>query len=315
MLVGSLFHYANKSGAYKADIYGYDLGSGQRTYTLQMVELIPVPWLQVSMSGGSLSPGSPEAAHLLPYSFLHFSQLAGEGNHNLFMGGNIGVCLPGFAKVWFSLWVDSFSLRTGDMPLFQAPSNRFGWQCGGDFALFPLTTFSLRYTRLSSYLYTHAPVITHISGARPVDMTYTHDGANLGFPLPPNSVEFKVGLSSQYIRHMTFTVEGRYLKHGTNNLDAAASSPLVTGDVYSYLRKGAFSNESLEFGSNGLYDHILHATIKAEQRIRRYRRERYYRIYLVLGASRTWWESNASGITVPAAVNLFTLNTGFVVDF
>ncbi|MDD2323208.1 MAG: hypothetical protein PHT77_08770 [Bacteroidales bacterium] len=317
MLIGSTFHYANQRSTYKSNIYGYDLGDVQKMLTLQLLEVMPWPWLQLSLSGGNIWSKRLELAYMMPFAFPHFTQIDVGDHDNLFMGTTIGARIPGTGKVWFSLWIDEFSITHRDDPLLKMPRNRYAWQTGWDAPLpVPRTTISLSYTRVTPYVYTHYPEYNfNTLTGRPLDMTYTHDGANIGFYLPPNSAEARLSIVTQFLPATTLKLESRYILHGTNDLAIAGDSLLITGDIYRYQENNVYDYPLLDFGRDGIYDHTWYTSLMAEHRIRPVPSQGYYRIFANLGYSHTRWEANQSGVTAPDPQKLFTFSAGLFLDF
>ena len=317
MLVAGTFHYANQRASYKSNIYGYDLGDVQKMLTLQMVEILPWPWLQIAVTGGNIWSKRLEPAYVMPFAFPHFTQIDVGDHDNLYLGCNIAARIPQAGKVWFSLWVDEFSFRQREDPLLLMPRNRYAWQSGWDMPLpIPLTTLNISYTRVTPYVYTHYPETNfNTMTERPLDMTYTHDGANIGFYLPPNSAEARISLHTQYIPDISITLESRYMIHGTNDLAIAGDSLLITGDIYRYQENNVYDYPLLDFGHDGIYDHTFYTFLNAERRIRLALPRGYFRIFANLGYSHTRWQSNQSGVTAPDPKNLFTLSAGLHLDF
>ena len=316
MLVGSTFHYANQRAGYKENIYGYDLGDVQKMLTLQMLEITPVSWMQFAITGGNILSKRLELAYLMPFTFPHFTQIDVGDHDNLFMGFNMAFLIPHAGKAWLSVWVDEFSITNRDAPLLKMPRNRYSWQAGWNLpALLPLTNARISYTRVTPYVYTHYPETNFNTFTdRPLDMTYTHDGANLGFYLPPNSAEAKLLITSLALENITLELDNRFIIHGTNDLALAADSALITGDIYSPQNNNVYDYPLLDFTHDGIYDYTWYTQLRAEYRVRRSAEQGYFRIYGTAGFSNTWWRSNESGVTAPESQQLYTLEVGLVVD-
>ena len=315
MLVASTFHYANQRSGYKQDIYGYDLGDVQKMLTLQMVELTPLPWLQIAVTGGNIWSKRLELAYMMPFAFPHFTQIDVGDHDNLFMGLNLAVKIPRAGKAWFNLLIDEFSFINRSQPLLKMPRNRYAWQVGWDLPLpLPLTIARVSYTRVTPFVYTHYPETNfNTLSTRPLDMTYTHDGANIGFYLPPNSSELKINLSTLAFPDFKIELDTRYIIHGTNDL--AGDTLQIFGDVYRHQFGGAEKYPLLDFTKDGLYDYTFFTQLSAEYRMRKGDGLGYYRLIGKVGYSDTWWESNDSGVAAPASMKLFSINVGLSVDF
>ncbi len=317
MVVGSLFHYGNQSPDYKRNIYGYDLGNVQKMLTLYNLEFTPFTWMQLGLTGGNIWSKRFEPAYFMPFIFPHLMQIDVGDYDNLSMSINMALKFPQMGKAWFTVFIDEISFVEREN-LLKMPRNRYAWQAGWNStflsSLFPLTTMQWSYTRVTPYVYTHYPEadFNTFGSVRPVDMTYTHDGANLGFYLPPNSAEIKLKLTNLAIENLKLELDNRYIIHGTNDL--AGDSLQIFGDIYRYQTGDINAYPLLDFTNDGLYDHTIFSQLSAEYRIRKGDGLGYYRIMSKLGFSYTRWESNESGVTAPDAVSLISFALGLSVD-
>jgi hypothetical protein len=317
MLTGSLFHYANQSPWYKQNIYGYDLGNVQKMLSLHMVEFMPLNWLQISLTGGNIWSKRFEPAYILPFLFPHLMQIDVGDHDNLSMSLNVSVKLPQMGKVWFSTFIDEMRFVEREN-LLNLPRNRYAWQAGWNStllsSLIPLTKTTLSYTRVTPYVYTHYPEadFNTFGSVRPVDMTYTHDGSNLGFYLPPNSAEIKLCITNLAIENLKLMLDNRYIIHGTNDL--SSDSLQIYGDVYRYQTGDINAYPLLDFTQDGIYDYTFFTELSAEYRINKGDGLRYYRLISKLGFSHTQWEANKSAVSEPAPVNLLSFQLGISVD-
>jgi hypothetical protein len=318
MLVGSLFHYGNQRTSYKQNIYGYDLGHVQKMLTLHMIEFTPFKFMQFMFTGGNIWSKRMELGYIMPFVFPHFVQIDVGDHDNLSMSLNMALKFPTIGKTWFSVFVDEFSFVEREN-LLKMPRNRYAWQWGWNSALLseliPLTQTHISYTRVTPFVYTHYPEhdFNTFGTERPVDMTYTHDGANLGFYLPPNSGEFKFKLTNMAIPDLKIEFDNRFVIHGTN--DIANDTPQISGDVYLHQTGDVYEYPLMDFKSDGIYDYTWFSQIRAEYRIRKGRGLDYYRIFGSVGYSSTWWEENNSGVKAPTSNNLFSVEFGLSVDF
>jgi len=319
-LTGSLFSYANQSTDYKKNIYGYDLGDSQNLFTLHLLEFTPTKWLQISASSGNIWSKRMEISYLMPLVFSHFSELEVGDYDNLSMGLDIAFRIPKLGKTWLSFYNDEFSF-TQSGPLLRMPRNRYAWQLGLKTALLsnllPGTTSTLKYTRLTPFVYTHYPdAIFNTFTSRPLDMTYTHDGFNLGFYLPPNSGEINWSLVNIAIHDLILSLDNRLIIHGTNDL-ASTNVYQIYGDVYRYqLGADIYQYPLLNFTKDGIYDWTVLSDFNFDWKVRKIKIMglNYFRVTGSLGGSRTWWKTNNSGVVAPSSKTLFNGSLGLVVD-
>ena len=319
-LTGSLFSYANQNTDYKKNIYGYDLGDSQNLFTLHLLEFTPTKWLQISATSGNIWSKRMEISYLMPLVFSHFSELEVGDYDNLSMGLDIAFRIPKLGKTWLSFYNDEFSF-TQSGPLLRMPRNRYAWQLGLKTALLsnllPGTTSTLKYTRLTPFVYTHYPdAIFNTFTSRPLDMTYTHDGFNLGFYLPPNSGEINWSLVNIAIHDLILSLDNRLIIHGTNDL-ASTNVYQIYGDVYRYqLGADIYQYPLLNFTKDGIYDWTVLSDFNFDWKVRKIKIMglNYFRVTGSLGGSRTWWKTNNSGVVAPSSKTLFNGSLGLVVD-
>lgn len=316
-LTGSLFNYNNYYAGYKQNIYGYDIGDVQKNFTLHLLEITPLKWLQVSAGAGNIWSKRFELAYLIP--FTPFAQLEAGDQDNMYINFDVSVQIPRVGKAWFSGFIDEFSFDVTENA-FRLPRNRYAWQTGWKSTLLssvlPGTSSTFKYTRLTPFVYTHYPDDNFNQfSTRPVDQTYTNDGFNLGFYLPPNSGEFDFSLQNIAVTDLILTFNSKLILHGTNDL-ASPEYNKIFGDIYRHqFGNDIFSYPLLDFTHDGIYDKTLMATISFDWKIRNFVQFlRYFRLTGSVGVSKTTWTSNKSGVTAPQPVKSFNGNLSVLVD-
>ena len=318
-LLGSLHSGKSLFGAYKSEIYGYDVGALQNNFTLHMLEVEPWDWFLITATAGNVWVKRFEINYMIPFVFSHLSELESGDYDNLTMSLDFTFKVPNFGKIWFSFFNDEFSfIEKGN--LLKMPRNRYAWQLGfvNRMSFLPQTLSSFKYSRVTPFAYTHYPE-TRLSNFnnRPYDMTYSNDGFNLGFYLPPNSGEFNWTLTNFAVNNLTLTMENRFIMHGTNDL-ASEELKLIYGDIYrhQYTNSGEDIHQYplLDFTKDGIYDFTLSSEIRFDYRIRKSPFLDYYRLFGTIGAARTWWKENSSGVTAPAPRNFATISFGVAID-
>ena len=320
-VMGSLFSYASQDSNYRRQIYGYDLGDVQKNLTYHLLEFIPTRWLQISAGGGNIWSKRFELAYMVPFVMPQFTQIDVGDNDNLTMYFDVATLIPSVGKIWGGFFVDEFDFKTSGK-LMKMPHNRYAWQIGwkSNFLseFIPGTTSTLKYTRLSPFVYTHYPETDfNTFGNRALDMTYTHDEFNLGFYLPPNSSELNWNLVNIAVPDLVLSLDNKLIIHGTNDL-ASSNIYQIYGDVYRQLyeepNRAMIKYPYENFTKDGIYDWTIQSEFKFDWKIRKTRLINYYRLVGSLGYSKTWWESNASGVTAPENKSLFTGSLGIVVE-
>jgi hypothetical protein len=317
-LTGSLFSYANQKSSYREQIYGYDLGQVQKIFTYHMLEFTPARWLEITAGGGNIWSKRLELAYLVPFVMPHFTQIDVGDHDNLSMYFDIATLIPTVGKIWGGFFVDEFSF-TKTKDLMKMPRNRYAWQLGWNTTLLsgiiPGTNSTLKFTRLTPFVYTHYPDSKfNTFGDRPNDMTYTHDEFNLGFYLPPNSAELQWKLVNIAIPDLVLSLDNRMIIHGTNDL-ASANIYQIYGDVYRHqLGDDVYQYPLMNFTKDGIYDWTMQSEFKFDWKIRNSGLLNYYRLVGSIGYSKTWWKSNNSQVVAPDGKNLFTGSIGVVVE-
>lgn len=317
-LTGSLFSYASQSSDYKKNIYGYDLGDLQNNFTLHLLELTPVPWFQISASAGNVWSKRMEISYLMPFVFSHFSEVEVGDYDNLTMGIDLALKFKSFGKAWLSVFNDEFSF-TESGPLLRMPRNRYAWQLGWKSNLLSqfirATTSTLKYTRLTPFVYTHYTENRfNTFRERPLDMTYTHDEFNLGFYLPPNSGELSWTLTNVAVPDLVLCLENKLIIHGTNDL-SNSNVYQIYGDIYRHQLGGDIQQYPLlDFTNDGIYDWTVLSELKFDWKVRKAALLSYFRVTGSLGFARTWWKTNASGVVPPSVQHTFNGSLGIMVD-
>lgn len=320
-IMGSFFSYASQDSNYRRQIYGYDLGDVQKNFTYHLLEFIPTPWLQISAGGGNIWSKRFELAYMVPFVMPHFTQIDVGDNDNLTMNFDAALLIPSVGKVWGSFFIDEFDFKTSGK-LMKMPHNRYAWQIGWKSNLLsgiiPGTTSTLKYTRLSPFVYTHYPETDfNTFGSRALDMTYTHDEFNLGFYLPPNSSELNWKLVNVVVPDLVLSLDNKLIIHGTNDL-ASTNIYQIYGDVYRQLfeepSRAMIKYPYENFTKDGIYDWTMMSEFKFDWKLRNSGLLNYYRLVGSFGYAKTSWKSNESQVVEPESRSLFTGSIGIIVE-
>ena len=197
-------------------------------------------------------------------------------------------------------------------------TNKYAWQAGWRSniisAFLPGTTSTFSYTRITPFVYTHYPEPDISTGTgRPIDMTYSHDGFNLGFYLPPNSSEFSWKLVNVSVPDLVLSLENKLISHGTNDL-ASENFYQIYGDIYHHHQGNINNYPMLDFTNDGIYDFTFLTELNFNWKLRTENSPLYYRIFGSLGYSSTKWEPNSSNVATPAKNRLFTGSLGIFIE-
>ena len=231
----------------------------QKMFAIQRLELFPFPWLTLGASGTMIGSKRFELGYLSPMMFAVEYQVTVSDIDNMALQGDIQFLLKGIGKLYASAFVDEMEL-SGPAEWFSRPRNMFAYQGGGAFTLpgLPFGVVSAQYTKIEPFVYAHYPVWTHDSRLR-VDESYTHDGENLGYYLPPNSDELLLRVDTRFGSGWRLSLGYRLIRHGDN--EPASGKTFLTdwqiyGDVDKYQDYGNLKKyPDKNFLHDGIYEY------------------------------------------------------------
>lgn len=269
--------------------------SYQKNYTLQTLEFFPTDWLSLSANASVVWGKRFELGYLVPmvYSMI-YQNLIGDFE-------NVGqeVCAKVMLKPYGSLYLSFFADEmeiTNLEELFVRPRNMFAFQVGGKASVpgLPFTIFSFQYTKIEPFVYAHYPE-DYPFFSNPVDMTYTHDGENLGYRLPPNSDEWLVRIETLPHRSFYGSLTYQLIRHGTN--DPSIKGDLaIYGDVSIPLVYGAISQfPDKNYLYDGMYDWNNIVTLSGSYTFDGFP----ITLTVEYCFAHTFWRANNSGISEP----------------
>lgn len=290
-LLGSLGNWALEPGGISS-LEGYRELSYQKMFALQRLELFPWPWLYLSASSSLVGAKRFELTYMAPLLLGVMAQnLIGDVD-NLGLGVDLAVSLRPWGKAYLSFYADEMEI-TDLSELFTRPRNMFALQGGFKLAVpgLPFTTLTLQYTKVEPFAYAHYPS-AYFDLELPVDLSYTHDGENLAYPLWPNSDELLVKLDSVPLPRLRVGLEYRLIRHGDcPSQDPGALVILGRPDGYLDYTIGIDNYPDKDFLHDGLYDHNHIVTASAQYSIPR----SPVTVGLSYTFAYTWWEPNDSG--------------------
>lgn len=270
-LVGSLTNWGKDSNekSTKVDIIADTNGDGkvdsfdspvfsalsyQKMLGLQRMELFPFDWLTVSATSTLVGAKRFELGYFSPllFSVMYQNQLADVDNLGVQVDGQILV--PRVGKFYGSFYADEMEI-TNLSQLFTKARNMFALQGGAKIPVswLPFATFTAQYTKIEPFVYSHYPTWYPDYRLR-VDTSYTQDGENLGYYLPPNSDEFLVKFEVTPAADWRVSLKYRFVRHGDN--PGNVGDPVIFGDVDKWL---AYTSGLLymdkDFLHDGIYDY------------------------------------------------------------
>ncbi len=253
-LVGSLTNWEQGNNEKSTDPNAL---SFQKMFGIQRLEIFPTDWL--SMAGTSTIIGAKrfELGYMAPliYSTMYQNQLADIDNLGVQVDGQLFV--PRFGKVYGSFYADEMEINDLFTQLFTKARNMFAIQGGLKISLPKLTfaTLTAQYTKIEPFVYSHYATWYPDYRLR-VDTSYTQDGENLGYYLPPNSDEFLVRLDMTPAPGWRLGLKYSFVRHGDNpQADWVAGLPEIFGNVNDYMDYGQLYSYNKSFLHDGIYDY------------------------------------------------------------
>jgi hypothetical protein len=240
--------------------------SYQRLFTLQRLEIFPFPWLYLSASSSVIGARRLEPGYMAPLIFsLIYQNLISRDLDNVGVGVDLAVTVPRYGRAYFSFYADEMEF-VGIEELFSRPRNMFALQAGIKVPVpgLPFTGLTFQYTKIEPFVYAHFPSWYPDYRLR-VDTSYTNDGENLGYPIPPNSDEFLVRLWALPLSNLSAGLTYRLIRHG-DNPGQNPGDPAILGRTDGYLdyTVGLDSYPDKDFLHDGLYDWNNILTLSAE---------------------------------------------------
>ena len=194
----------------------------------------PLSWMNILIFSGAVEyfreneewPQNPLYNNLLtaarfefdPWNFFHFdigasATVIGRPNTGFF--SNLELRIPGMLKIWGSLFVDQLDSLSGNFNY--KSNNNYAYQAGFKTNIYwlPLAFFSLRYTKVEPFCYTHE--FDENNGAWiPSVRAYVNGGESLGYYLPPNSDEFFLRFESMLFPEIKAHIQFQMIRHGVD---------------------------------------------------------------------------------------------------
>lgn len=312
-LVGSLTNWEESSAERStamADVDGdgdleYSAISWQKMLGLQRMELFPFDWLTVSATSTLVGAKRFELGYFSPllFSVMYQNQLADVDNLGVQIDGSVQI--PRVGKFYGSFYADEMEITHLD-ELFTKARNMFALQGGAKIPLpgLPFLVLTAQYTKIEPYVYAHYPTWYPDYRLR-VDTSYTQDGENLGYYLPPNSDEFLLRLQAMPAPGWRASLSYSFIRHGTGD----------GGSVDDWMNYSTELGNTKDFLHDGVYEYTHVAKANLSWRPAQAPRVLGAVLPLELGAgfglSYTWQEDGTGGggtVADPEWKNVFELS-------
>ncbi|HPL72193.1 MAG TPA: hypothetical protein PLM50_09185, partial [Rectinema sp.] len=303
------------------DYYYYSAISYQKMLGLQRMELFPFDWLTISATSTIVGAKRFELGYFSPllFSVMYQNQLADIDNLAVQVDGQILV--PRIGKFYASFYADEMEI-TNLSELFTKARNMFALQGGAKIPLpfWSFATLTAQYSKIEPFVYSHYPT-WYPDYRMQVDTSYTQDGENLGYYLPPNSDEFLVKLDMMPARDWRLSLKYSFVRHGDNPSNKQGDL-VIFGDVDKWLEYNWPDRTSKlddypdkNFLHDGIYDynHIGNISVSWRPTVPPllFGAEIPFELSAGYGISYTWYEDGTgAGRAIPASEwkNVFSMS-------
>ena len=217
----------------------------QNMIGMAMIEIDTGKHFHMDFGSVAIYPKRMELGYIFPLSSNFFYQNNIGDFDNLAIYGNLELRFLQF-KIWGSLFIDEMKPSVGEF--FTLDRNMYAYQGGLKAAVswLPFGVFTLRYTKIEPYCYTHE--YTETPWLRvPIDTAYINNGEGIGSYLPPNSDELLVRLESMILPGLRANLQYQFVRHGTDwgyrRVDGSSIWDKIVKRSYSkkyFLRDGAY---------------------------------------------------------------------------
>ena len=300
--------------AYMTDIL-LNLGmfSEQKMISIQQMAITPTDWLSLLVSSSAIWGKRFEMAYLSPLLLPFMTQEFNGDFDNVSLTLGFAMRLPKVGKVYGSLFLDETSGSSFE-EIFQYARSMYAYQGGiqTPIPFLPFGTMTLQYTKINPFVYAHYMEEDYSSSSVPVSLSYTNEGQNLGYFLPPNSDEIMLKIETFPKPNLLTTFKYQLIRHGTNSVDPYTGLPTGTdadgdgipdgqiyGDIYiPYDYSTTIGYPLKDFLNDGVYDWSNIISLKGEYRFPDYP----LTVGLEYFFSHTFWDRNGIAVAVPEPV-------------
>jgi hypothetical protein len=188
--------------------------SFQNAFSMGLVEFNYKNYLHLDFGSSVIWPKRFELGYLFPLTdnFFYQNNIGDFDNLDLFVNlkGTFG-----FGNLWASFFLDEINFESGQ---YEKDRAMFAYQAGTTipFPWLPFASFSLSYTKIEPYTYTHTKGIMPWYGDVPMETSYTNNGKGLGYYLPPNSDELKLRFEAMPEINTRVNFQYQMIRHGAD---------------------------------------------------------------------------------------------------
>ncbi|MDR0487628.1 MAG: hypothetical protein LBG91_05215 [Treponema sp.] len=206
-LTGAL-EYPNNGDVWK------DAEKFQNFFSISLLEFDIGRHFHLGFGSSAVYPKRFEFGYIFPlYSNFFYQNVSGDFD-NMAIFGDLEIRFTG-AKIWGGFFIDEMRPVIGNF--FNLNRNMYSYQGGVKVNInwLPLGVFTMRYTKIEPYCYTHE--YRHTPWHRtPGNTAYHNNGESLGSNLPPNSDELMARLEAMPLQHLAAHLQYQMLRHGAD---------------------------------------------------------------------------------------------------
>ncbi len=242
----------------------------QNMFTTQLFEFMPADWFYFSISNSVVWAKRFEMSYLMPFIMPMFAQNLTGDQDNAAIELSLSFKIPVGVEIYGTAFADELRFNTN---LFSDPAVQLGLQTGVRWVIpkLPFTVTSFQYSYIDPYTYTHyAQNYPFFDSSYYFDTSWTNDGENLGYHLPPNSDEFLFRIQSLPYKNLSVYFQFQYIRHGEGNWEEGE----MEGDTSAGGDGGEQSHAynatgKKDFLNDGIYEKIKIASLGAYYKIDR----------------------------------------------
>ena len=193
--------------------------SFQNVFSLQQLEFNYKNYFHLDFGSSAIWPKRFELGYIFPLidNFFYQNFIGNFDNAAIYF--NARVRYPNLGGVWFSFFLDEMEMSSMTQ-VFKLDRHMFAYQAGmqGVIPIIPFASFTLSYTKIEPYNYTHERIFLpwYDSANGPMEQAYVNNGVCLGYYLPPNSDEIKLRFNMHPWLTTAFHWQYQLIRHGAD---------------------------------------------------------------------------------------------------
>lgn len=278
--------------------------SEQKMLVIQQGVIYPNSWSKIQFSSSAIIGKRFEMSYLSPFLMPFIVQEFNGDMDNV--GLNLGASfdVPYIGEVYGSLFLDETSLSKVE-EIFTYARNLYSYQGGirSPINIGSFSSLTLQYTKINPFVYSHYYEENYPGYSVPVSMTYTNQGSNLGYFLPPNSDELLFQFDTFPAKRLMTTFKYQLIRHGTNNPTDADNDGIPDGQIYGDINIPMDYSEVENYPlKNFLYDGVYDWSNIVSLKARYMFPGEHLSVGLEYFFNYTFWVLNGRNVNIPDGV-------------